>query len=865
MATIRRITPSGGISDFRPSAPEAGGGFRLLAGALGQVYDMLEPIAIREETEKGAALGREIAKQQIGGEGGQVFMSSSGGSPGDPRYRDAIASIESAGSGDYAAVGPTNAKLGRALGRYQIMEANIGPWSREALGREVTADEFMANPAIQDAIFDHKFGSYVAQFGEAGAAQAWFAGPGGVGKTGRKDVLGTTVGAYGEKFLRALGAGPTITASSSGSDVQPAFAPTMIRQADGKLVAKLYNPSSSPIMQAHNLAASADYQSQIFLKSAADMMGLREQFSLNPDAFMQAAGEYVESIVENAPDMFRGDIRAGLEKEVQQTFLGILDDKNRDIRERASNSNAALIDRYSDNLASAVAGGDPTQIAAARAELTSALQLREQLPGVSWTPEQSYNSVLKAEEEGQRRIQTAQDEQVKGWKKTLGTIVDAAKKGLTAAGEELLDNPQVAALLPDDVREALAFTTLRDQMPSFQKMPPAQQAAAIAEMKAQPVTEKWEADLIGTAEEAQKANAKAWKEDPIQRASEVLDIKPPPLPALDPNNPQAFIDGLAARGEYARGLRDQGYSPFLAFFTNEEAVQMGALMSKDNPPEMRAAAASAFAMAFGGDAMSAMKEVKVDDPVTLHAGQMIAAGQAAGSADLIVSGTLAFKGQTLVDEGLVQLPDKAKSIAAVSGDIFTAVTRAYGGEAGLGDVMKTAVAIYAATAPANTSPSSPAAQKYMETALQMALGQGTNKKGDTTGGVQEVLGKPTLMPVGVAGADLEAAMEAAMSPVEQSAMEAFGSIWGGAPAVDMALWQSASGGQIPTVDGEPIDAGFLRRHDVVLTPVRIEGNDSTTLYMLSVDNNGQIQDVRAGATGAPFIFDAQTLIDETAP
>lgn len=126
-------------------------------------------------------------------------------SGGHEAYRNAIASIESAGSGDYSAVGPTNKNLGRALGRYQIMEANIGPWSREALGREVTPDEFLANPALQDAIFDAKFGQYVQQYGPEGAAQAWFAGPGGVGKTERKDVLGTTVGEYGQRFTSALG------------------------------------------------------------------------------------------------------------------------------------------------------------------------------------------------------------------------------------------------------------------------------------------------------------------------------------------------------------------------------------------------------------------------------------------------------------------------------------------------------------------------------------------------------------------------------------------------------------------------------------------------------------------------------------
>ena len=152
--------------------------------------------------------------------------SPSASSGGNPSYRDAIASIESKGSGDYNAVGPTNAKMGRALGRYQIMEANIGPWSKEALGREVSADEFMSNPQIQDAIFDHKFGSYVNKFGPEGAAQAWFAGPGGVGKTDRKDVLGTDVGTYGQKFLTALGpqSKPVEVASLGGASIDAPMA-----------------------------------------------------------------------------------------------------------------------------------------------------------------------------------------------------------------------------------------------------------------------------------------------------------------------------------------------------------------------------------------------------------------------------------------------------------------------------------------------------------------------------------------------------------------------------------------------------------------------------------------------------------------
>lgn len=157
--------------------------------------------------------------------GAEVAATSPAAGGDAQSYRDAIASIESAGSGDYGAVGPRHPKMGRALGRYQVMESNIGPWSMEALGREVTPDEFMADPAIQDAIFDSQFGKYVQKYGPEGAAQAWFGGEGGVGKLGRKDVLGTSIGGYGKKFLNALGGREVASLDPSSAIAEGAIVP----------------------------------------------------------------------------------------------------------------------------------------------------------------------------------------------------------------------------------------------------------------------------------------------------------------------------------------------------------------------------------------------------------------------------------------------------------------------------------------------------------------------------------------------------------------------------------------------------------------------------------------------------------------
>ncbi len=116
-------------------------------------------------------------------------------------YNDAIASIESIGR--YDKLGPMT-KGDRAYGRYQVMGANIPEWTKAALGRSMTPQEFLANPQAQDAVFAHRFGSYVQKYGPEGAARAWFAGEGGMNDPNRRDVLGTSVSDYANKFNAAM-------------------------------------------------------------------------------------------------------------------------------------------------------------------------------------------------------------------------------------------------------------------------------------------------------------------------------------------------------------------------------------------------------------------------------------------------------------------------------------------------------------------------------------------------------------------------------------------------------------------------------------------------------------------------------------
>ena len=85
----------------------------------------------------------------------------------------AIAGKES--GGNYGAV---NRDSG-ALGKYQIMPSNIagpGGWDKEALGRNITTQQFLSTPKLQEAIARYKLSKYFDQFGAAGAASAWYSG-----------------------------------------------------------------------------------------------------------------------------------------------------------------------------------------------------------------------------------------------------------------------------------------------------------------------------------------------------------------------------------------------------------------------------------------------------------------------------------------------------------------------------------------------------------------------------------------------------------------------------------------------------------------------------------------------------------------
>lgn len=137
------------------------------------------------------------------------------------QFAAAIRNIESRGSGGYNAMGPITANGDRAYGAYQVMGANIPAWTKSALGSSLSPQQFLASQEAQDAVFNKIFGGYVGKYGASGAAQAWFAGPGSIGRSGNPgDMLGTSVSQYVGKFESEIQ--KLAGASSKGMDTASA-------------------------------------------------------------------------------------------------------------------------------------------------------------------------------------------------------------------------------------------------------------------------------------------------------------------------------------------------------------------------------------------------------------------------------------------------------------------------------------------------------------------------------------------------------------------------------------------------------------------------------------------------------------------
>lgn len=897
MAELRKITKRAPLSGFSQVGPEGGSAFLAFSDMARQAYDFLKPAAMEEMAQEGQEAGAELARRQMGQNAFPVVPRAqrtsatgdlSGFSPDDPEA--VIASLSGTESGgNWNAL---NNEVGAGGvrghgGRLQFGSGRLKDASAAGIIRPMTAQEFAQQPAsVQSAVENWHIGDIDLQAQQRGLgayvgqtidgvpitqnairAMAHLGGIGGAekflksgGKHNPSDSFGTSLKDYA---LKHGGASGVVTASEAGVDpdnpsmslvedsaaelAEPEQPPTLVRTSEGKIEPRMFSPLSGEILQAHRAAASTAYLSEMLVRGSTDMMSLSENYIGNADGFQGAAQSYIDQAVESAPDIMKGDLRQKMTTEAQRRYLGMVEEQQRDTRQRANNSSKALVDRYSNDYAEALAAGNFEEAAQSRQNLEEVLTARESLPGVAWTREQSQNAILSSQDMATRIAERNRAKVKSEQAGTLRTIISAAENGRTAADEAILDDPNVAANNPELAEEAATKVALREAMPGFFQLPPSEMDALIQEERSRPVEDAWQIDIAGAMETARNTAVKALDDDPIAYAEERLQRKPPPLDDFSPDDPEQFISSLEARRDYANGMVEEGYVDSPAFLSNAEVESLSAVLSKDSPPEVRAAVAGALVSGFGEDAGTVFKSLKVDS-VTAWGGSLMAKG---GSGAIAAE---ALRGQQIIDENQAQLPPEKEWRSTFQENFRGALdglpTDTIQAEA---DVMKFAKAIYANRAAA---PGFEADESAMNEAINIALGQTTNPRGETVGGVQEFFGNDTLMPLGVNAERLQQAFIPRDVRVWGSA------IAGGEPADNPEFWSrisvqmnedgEAHSGGVPRIGGEFLPLEMLANGDVRFVPV------GGTRYRMEVQRSGSTLDVHT-PEGALYIVDLSRL------
>ena len=851
MAEIRKIARRPELSAFQQVAPTGGSATLLaLAGTMQAAYERLRPAALKQMEDEASAEWTGQARRDMGNPAAAFTASTKGGS-----FRSALRQAESGGRSDVV----NSEGFG---GFYQWGPERLADYNR-ATGQNISFDQFLADADLQERAQDWHEGDILSQLGGYvgttvngqvldDGALVGMANLGGVagarkyietgGAYNPADSNGTRLSDYAGRF----GGLPVqnVTASSKG-------APTVIQAADGSLQPRLYSPASGEFGQAYNAAASVVYRNEAELETSTALLDLSNQFTLDPDGFQQAAKAYIDETLKNVPDMFRGELRQVMQEQVQRRALGILEDRQTDIRQRAANSTQALIDRHSTALSEALVTGNPDAIAKAEADLRTQLAVKETLPGLSWTREQSENARADARDRAERSKATAQTAAKTEMERQLRTVRDAADAGLSSAFDAILQDPAAQAANPDLFADAQAAKIRQEAMPGFTAAPPADRAAMLADLRSNPVTDDRDVKTIQAFERTDKQVTAAFKKDPIAAAEAYLPVKPPALP--DMSDPQAYGAALSARLAYGKQMQAQGYTDGVAVLSVAEREGAGALFGKGVPPEVKMIAAQTVVEAMGQDAGLFFEQADSDDRVSLMVGQMLAGG---GSETV---GLEAMRGQEMLDAGMVKKPT-VPPLAAVSADVAAALSVLPGVPP---TIMDTATAIYVARNQ-DLDAKSDAGKRAMTLAVQAALGQTTDPiSRKTMGGVQTIGGVPTLLPPDMSGDDLSTALRGAVTRDMGALETTIRGIAGGSDAFDnppeqaKAIWQAAGALSAPFRGNQPV--GYRHKDQMFVRPV---GN--TGFYQLFVRSGNQDVPLHVeGSEAVPLLFKPADLIKAT--
>ncbi|MGY9049011.1 MAG: hypothetical protein ACKVKF_18680, partial [Rhodobacterales bacterium] len=445
--------------------------------------------------------------------------------------------------------------------------------------------------------------------------------------------------------------------------------------------------------------------------------------------------------------------------------------------------------------------------------------------------EADAKAAATAAEKAAKERKTAVDDRVK-------EIRDIAADGREAVDEQFLSNPEVKA--SEFFGEAQAAISLRKENGSLATMNPAQLDTLIAAEKGQKVAKPYQTERLKVLQKWRDDHEKGYDEDAIKYADKVGVAKITPIDFTADST--TLATELTRRAEIGTDLVDQGYTRDRRILTDDEADHLKTALDVDADPEERLRLAATIAGTLGTGELIKLD----DDPVLIHAGDFIAAGNSPGRALDMLRGEAAMARDNIV---MPPLKDRRGASFEVLDAVYADLP---GGDALQERTLAAADALYAQRM-GRIDPTADIDQDRYQQALHEALG-GVGRYGTSQarGGIQDMDGVPVLLPKGISVDSAQIAI--ATSGTVKDPTNPRAAQWSDEAFANRM--RIASGGQVPDINGELPDRRTLS--DLQIMAV---GDDSYVFVRPAADM-ADAPTMLMNQDGAPFTFSLRRLVRE---
>lgn len=345
-------------------------------------------------------------------------------------------------------------------------------------------------------------------------------------------------------------------------------------------------------------------------------------------------------------------------------------------------------------------------------------------------------------------------EQVAGWKKQITDGIGVVEKGGRWADAAVLDNPEIAAALPDEVAQARGAISLQNDGKNVNSMTLDDLKAERDTLKGKAVSKPWQTDRLTYLNARIDTVEKGLATDPSALWQKSMPDILPPLDLSDPQKAAAGLVGRIARTDHLVATKHMAKA---AYLSDAEKAALKPLLAPEAATDDRMAWVQALVSA--DPAKAATIAAAVGGSKALQQSIELLAD---GIDPNIVRPIL--NGEAKIAAGVASAP-ASKNSQMLFGDVTGG---AFANDPQGGAKVKAAAdALFADAAggidPDETSdvwgPDGPARQKYTD-AIQEVTGATRDADGNfTIGGVQEIRGRRIPLPRGVPADDFSRALD----------------------------------------------------------------------------------------------------------